>query len=546
MRPWIIPAIALALFGCEAGELSQETTKTAASNLLCRRMSIDLAGRIPTESELDACAEQTRAETADMFMALPEYARTQRRNWGELLEYDVALAWYGHVIDMDAIVARHFKRETRYSEMARALVAHPGFYARHQGDDWAAAIFHVFLGRNARPDELAGMRPLSYVFDSRLACDGATQYNILLDDPELSASFCDTPAEEVGLAFCNCEAGEGYVGCRSTVLGEEIDLGYEECGEEDSHLVRITDGGLGMRTTCPDGQDGCHDLAVSEEDEATITGDAPALPKASNDQLDKMDNIGRVLSRRPDFWEAAVDRELRYFLGWWQSSFRRPDTDQPELRAALAKLLAEEDSLPALQRAIVTSALYAGEEGDEDASKLLTAESWLDSAALAVGEQLGACDFRLVSGEDDGRILVDPNLFESVPATIEGYDPETYDETAVKLGGCSPDHARPRISGLGMLYSEASLATELCSVGSRVLPERFDREDESDRALREAIIPFLTRALSTPPTETELDTYVDEMRACLAAGADDGCAGAEEAVRWLCARVIDSAAFSID
>src|SRR5262249_47624820 len=158
--------------------------------------------------------------------------------------------------------------------------------------------------------------------------------------PDLPSNLCDTPAEEVGLAFCNCEAGEGYVGCRSTVLGEEIDLGYEECGEEEFRLVRITDVGMGMSTTCPDGQDGCHDLDINPDDETTITGDAPILPKASDDQLEKIENIGRVLTRRPDFWEAAVDRELRYFLGWWQSSFRRPDTDRPELRAALAKQLA--------------------------------------------------------------------------------------------------------------------------------------------------------------------------------------------------------------
>ena len=66
-------------------------------------------------------------------------------------------------------------------------------------------------------------------------------------------------------------------------------------------------------------------------------------------------NLLRALSARPDFWEAAADRELKRFLDWWQAGLRRPDYDIPLVRSTLADELRRTGSIRQLQRTIVTS-----------------------------------------------------------------------------------------------------------------------------------------------------------------------------------------------
>src|SRR5207249_2646555 len=116
--------------------------------------------------------------------------------------------------------------------------------------------------------------------------------------------------------------------------------------------------------------------------------DLTPLRMISPSDRERLLALGQALAARPDFWEAAADRELAHFLGWWQIGFRRPDFDIPEVRALLAKELESTNSIRALQRTIVTSILYtAAADASPDAkderppyatgpSKLLVAESW--------------------------------------------------------------------------------------------------------------------------------------------------------------------------
>src|SRR5437867_419258 len=46
---------------------------------ICRRMAVDLIGRIPTLEELHQCVKRSPGEMADAFMAMPEYVVTQKR-----------------------------------------------------------------------------------------------------------------------------------------------------------------------------------------------------------------------------------------------------------------------------------------------------------------------------------------------------------------------------------------------------------------------------------------------------------------------------------
>jgi hypothetical protein len=119
---------------------------------------------------------------------------------------------------------------------------------------------------------------------------------------------------------------------------------------------------------------------------------------------------GQALGRA-DFWETAADRELHKLLGWWQATFKHPESDIPAVRTVLAAELQQSGSLRAVQRRIVTSVLYGQPASAPDVAeveqmppwiagptKLLTGEAWLATAAMAVGETAGTCDFRAVSG----------------------------------------------------------------------------------------------------------------------------------------------------
>src|SRR5215510_14164861 len=82
--------------------------------------------------------------------------------------------WYGDGYDIDQVVRRLYTGELDYATFVSQVVIHPAFYGLHQGDDWPAKMLHVFIGRTARADEIAGLRALTRIFgESRVFCDGA-------------------------------------------------------------------------------------------------------------------------------------------------------------------------------------------------------------------------------------------------------------------------------------------------------------------------------------------------------------------------------------
>jgi hypothetical protein len=79
--------------------------KLGDRGVVCRRLAIDLIGRIPTLDELGACtAKETLADRADYFMAMPEYILTQQRSWAEAIGFDTYLMWYGYAVVLDLLV----------------------------------------------------------------------------------------------------------------------------------------------------------------------------------------------------------------------------------------------------------------------------------------------------------------------------------------------------------------------------------------------------------------------------------------------------------
>jgi hypothetical protein len=241
----------------------------------------------------------------------------------------------------------------------------------------------------------------------------------------------------------------------------------------------------------------------------------------------------------------------------------------PEVKEALAASLRNGETLRAAQRLIVTSLLYtapatppadAMDETDPPPwsmgpTKLLVGEDWLAAVGAVVDETLGSCDYRFLraphakaaieprSDGYDPRLV--PGELESPEPTLTsgGWSGVKFREAAKALGGCNPGGARAVFPNLQMASAQHRIAKFACGYGRGVLPPDFRPGDTSDDALLRAARFVSIRTLVTEPNAEEEDALLREMRDCLA--AKDGCAGAEEAVRWICERVVDSAAFAL-
>lgn len=545
--------------------------RDASADEVCRRMAIDLLGRAPTDAERATCRGQTFAEMADTFLASPEFVRTQRRAWGELAKYESLLAWGDDLVDLDALVGALYRGDVDYPEFVRRYVVHPGFYGLHPDDSWTSNVFAIFLGRPARQDELDAARPLVTPWIAKAYAGGEVFWNhyqsaLAGGASEANAtSFGETLAYngaklEWGLNLCACTPDLLNAGCFSTVFGELVSfqpycLNPARRAPENFH--RLAPRSPSADDLCPDEVTRRPECADRERGQAAVTfaefEEWPQLPAAQAAQLA---GVGDALLARDDLWEAEADRELRKLLGWWQATFKHPQADLPEIRGLLAKLLRDGTSVRELIALIVTSQLYvqpaAAPAGLDPTtlpqwaagpSKLLAGESWFASAAVAVGETAGVCDFRWGQGGDYQPQWIDPRLVETRPGSVDGKLPPTpphgYSVRAIqRLGGCTGDAKRPEISNVGLAFSQAAIARELCATATRVTPAGWTGD------LREAAAFLVERAWSRPAAGTELDALVDEMTACLAAGASAGCASPDAAARWLCRRLIDSAPFA--
>ncbi len=537
---------------------------------ICRRMAIDLLGRIPTLMELDACAAQTPAQMADAFMALPEYERSQRRQFAELLENDAFRSWFGYLREMDALVGAHLRNEFRYEELIARLVTHPGFYARNMLDDWSRATIRLAFGRPARADEIAGLRPLTLPWQTRAFADGRIFYNYrkaLGPDPSEADISQFAVKSEYALNLCACYPGGGSPGCRSSTLGAPIDWGVycpnPTNGLDAVNFVRLTDASPGHAPTCPDGTTAstCADRAVTGFDEVTMSfiygGALTPWPAAPDSVRTRVLQFRDAFAARGDLYEAAADRALRKLLGWWQSGFRRPDYDLPAVRQVLAEELKRSGNLRTIQRLIVTSLLYVSPAEIDPAaasdpplwaagpSKYMGPEDWLDSVASMAGEQAGICDFRWVAiAEFIPNSEVDPALLEPFSSTLPTLSRDEYERWARQLGGCSAEQARPLVSSVGALTTEEDYAQLACALGRGVLPTGFTGET-SDGALDAITQHLFRRGLARAPDTEERDALRAEMRECLAQPAGTGCDNAESAARWACHRIATSAPFNV-
>lgn len=575
---------------------------------LCRRMTVDLIGRIPTVTELDQCSGESPVQMVDRLQAMPEYRTNQQRVWARRLGYDTTYTVWWQIDDLDRQVGQMIDGDLAYSEFARRALWHPGFFvpAVAQGG-YETVVFETFMGRPARADEIAGLRPLvAASLATRQVCDGRASEVLYREclreqeegerdpDQEPCARLCLGEPLEGMVNSCGCpvfedpeEFGQPVFGCRGTAFGVDVDYGVSECDEDDfqggSIYLALTSRTAGDRNVCEDLGAQCLDLELIYEDGEEHFASARPLEPASDAVLGRLLTLGDALVSRDDFWEAAVDRELRSMLGWWQTSFRQPETDLPAVRSVLANTLRSGGSLRELHRLIVTSLLYTmPSEGltaegcrgaDECApapewaagpSKFLGGERWLDSAQTAVDDTLwGVCDGRFASGDTwlgyEKSILVgeveerEPTLelddayeaLEDDEEALDGFEEffygrAAYHVLAAEMGGCLPAPA-PTAANLAVVSAQSRAATVLCAYGRGASPDPAPADTST--ASLQVIADHQARAfLSARAGGADATMLRQDMAACVAAGV---CPTADVAARWSCARVLDSTAFAI-
>ncbi len=415
--------------------------------VLCRRMAIDLTGIPPAGDEIDTiCLHHSAEFLAVHFMSKPSgphvpdgsapYVWVNRRWWADSFQYQSTLnmdtTWYAYVRDLDDAVAELYAGQIGYDGFARRALASPAFARRfgifesaHDLTLIASQAFRVFLGREALSSEAADFGNLWRAWSTqRMSSEDA---RVLYPDcPVLDGAFT-CGHYELGLDGAAC-AGASQLGCQSILFGPAA-------------VIPASPGFARWR-----------DLGA---DQAALE-----LP-------------GRLLAAEREFAEAAVDRALTKYLGWWKTSTFRPDSDVPPVRDALVeKLIADGFDVRKLELEIVTSLLYtqraAAIPGEPTArplwahgpTKPLYAEAWLDSLGLATGKPLGGCDFRFsdtspIASEDAITIKY---KFPAAP----GITPLFYSDTAESLGGCPIAAAHGSPSGLVPAITRRVALAQVC------------------------------------------------------------------------------------
>jgi hypothetical protein len=463
--------------------------------ILCRRLAIDLTGLVPTPDEVAAhCAGKSPADMAGYFLnkpsganaidGSPPYVWINRRWWADSFQYQSGVnpstTYYPYVRELDQLVNDLYAGKIAYDVFAAKALASPAFARRfgvfeanHDLVQLASQAWRVFLGREALPSEAEDF--------GNLWRGWTTQY---MNEAASEAAYPDCPVTydqnqnrngcrhyELGLLGSQC-AGVSQVSCQSTVLGA-----------------------------------------------AQVVPSAPAfvrwadLGAADRAQLEQ---VGTLIAKQPEFAEAAVDRALAKYLGWWKAGFYRPDFDVPAVRDALAqKLRADHYDLRKLELEIVTSVLYtqaAAKRPEQLASvplwafgpsKLLYAEAWLDSVGQALGKQVGGCDFRYTS---PGASKISGYYAWKTSSGIAG---SFYSSNAQNMGGCPVASTHGDASGLVPAVTRRVVLSQLC-------PGAFVPSASADL---DALVQRAFDGLGRAPSAFEKTTLLSRMTV----PADGGC-----------------------
>ncbi len=471
----------------------------ADTGAICRRMAIDVAGRLPTAAEVDGvCRGATPEAIAQHFMDQPGYFLEARRRWSDRFEFTDVVTWPRYIAELDALVMALHEGELDAREFAVQAMVAPAFTGRYFGEMRVARAFQIFLGRDALPAERADL-------------DGL--WNLWLPVPTVDPDVgYETFSIVAALGFCGPPLDELL--CHSSLYGEReifLDVPNPDVPDAPENFVDV----------------------------AELTAAQWAVLRSP----------GELLTSLPTFDEHTVHHTLERLLGW-------PAHEAlPHVAQALVDFFVGPANrlMPALELEILTSTLYLqtrtpGEEPAPDASaelsrwryspvKQLPVEVWMDGLQAITGASIGWCDQRypFVQRYYDpgtGETRYAPNDYPTVPGPSEEPDPR-YAEAARRLGGCPDRLTTFRFEGTGAMHALAQeqfiQATCYSPGASRLLPGTglggaitSSRELGSDPASLAALYRHqVTRFFGRDALDVNVDAFVAATTGCEQSGDCD-------------------------
>ncbi len=467
------------------------------NGILCRRMAIDLTGIAPTPDEVaQQCSGHSPQDIAGYFMnkpsginapdGSPPYVYINRRWWADQFQYDVAIpnftfTFYLYVQALDQAVSDLYSGKIMYDAFAKKALASPAFARRfgifeanHDLIQIASQAYRVFLGREALPSEAQDFGNLWTAWN--------TQF---MNETTSEATYGS-----------QCPSFTNGMGQQNGCLHFELGLDGRECSGVNLASCQSTVMGAGQVVP-------------------TAAGFVP-FSKLSAPDLSALETAGTLMAAQPEFAEAAADRALEKYLGWWKAGVYRPDYDIPAVRDALVKkLVGDGFDIRKMELEIVTSVLYTQaaalrpNENPNDPiwafgpTKPFYAEAWLDSIGQALGKNLGGCDFRY----NDKNANVVPGYLTPHPSP--GVMGSFYLSSAEQMGGCPIASAHSDATGLVPSITRRAVLAQLC-------PGAFK---PAAGATQDAIIGQVSAGFGRPLTADESGVLTSHMSVV----ADQGC-----------------------
>jgi hypothetical protein len=482
----------------------------------CRRLFVDLAGRVPSAEEAESTCSGSWGETVKRLMDSDDFIAVNKRRAADKFLYSNEVVSLQSIYDMDRLVEKLLRGKVPYDQFAAVASAHPVLTRRHADPgDKVDALFTLFLGRPPFEHERADMSRLYRLWHS-----GYYDHEQMgMRMPDAYVRFrCLT---EDGTAVDPVKKGE----CTSVLWGyNEVVLTPDLRAATDRQINQLTMwSGL-------------------------LTPDEWAM----------LQTPGRVLSQELAFWERAVDEVLEQYLGYDLSS------RVPEVRAELARwLLENQGDIRSVHYAVLTSAAYLqSTEGASTSSyrwaygplKQMEAEVWIDSMLRNTGLTLPGCDYRISQPENLLRSgsVAGYRVLQNSQWKIDdkGQIDESYSDLARTLGGCPENIVGGRFRVVSILTTGTQLGfvNDLCNPTldpdskvtapiERLLPEGVDpaRAVSPDLAVQIAQHQYRV-LLGRSPSGEELTEARDAGSQCAA----ELCA-AEEFARPFCFALLSSA-----
>ncbi|HEX8699762.1 MAG TPA: hypothetical protein VF815_13045 [Myxococcaceae bacterium] len=482
----------------------------------CRRLFVDLAGRVPTAEEAEATCTGNWGETVKRLMDSPDFIVVNQRRAADRFLYSNEVVSIQAIYDMDRLVGKLFQGKVPYDQFAAVVSAHPVLTRRHaDAGDKVEALFRLFLGRPPFEHERADMSRLYLLWHSGY-----------YDHQEMGMRMPDAYVRyrclaEDGKTVDPVRKGE----CTSVLWGyNEVVLTPDLRSATDRQINQLTMwNGL-------------------------LTPNEWAM----------LQTPGRVLSQEIAFWERAVDDVLDQYLGYELSK------GVPEVRAELVRYLLEhQGDIRSVHYAVLTSAAYLqSTEGASNSSyrwaygplKQMEAEVWIDSMLRNTGITLPSCDYRISQPENLLRAatVASYRVLQNSQWKIDdqGNIDQSYAQLARTLGGCPENIVGGRFRVVSILTTgtQLSFVGDLCNPGmeagvkvsapiEKLLPEGVDPARAVNADLAGEIASHQYRVLlGRSPTGEELTEARDAGSQC----ATELCK-AEEFARPLCFALLSSA-----